>query len=230
MKIFSFKKKITLNSWYYRAYLYYNLFLKEKIFLKRKSYSQFGEDIYIEKLFKNFKKGIYIDIGCYHPVKYSNTAKLFYKGWRGYNIDLNKVSIDLFNIARPKDKNFNIYLSKISDEKKFFYTENLFSSINSIYLEHLKKFNVSEAIKHEVRTGKFNDIVKEKFDFLNIDCEKHDYEIIKLIDLNFFTPKIICIEIEDFEFEIIEYLKKYNYNFIKKLGFSGIFEKNNKLL
>ena len=92
----NFKKKIRFNSLFYNLYLYANLFLKEKIFLKRKSYSQFEEDLFIKNFFKDLQKGIYVDIGCYHPVKFSNTALLHNFGWKGYNIDINRASIDLF--------------------------------------------------------------------------------------------------------------------------------------
>ena len=60
------------------------------------------------KAFKNFI-GKYVDIGCYHPIKYSNTALLYKKGWTGINIDLNKTSIDLFNFTRLRDKNIFEY-------------------------------------------------------------------------------------------------------------------------
>ena len=74
--------------------------------------------MFIEDFFRDKQNGIYVDIGCFHPVKYSNTAKLFNKGWRGYNIDINKTSIDLFKIVRPKDKKIHAILSSNSKEKK----------------------------------------------------------------------------------------------------------------
>ena len=114
-----------------KLYLYKNLYIKEKFFLKRKSYSQFKEDIFIQNFFKNNLDGVYVDIGCYHPVKYSNTALLYNQGWSGYNIDINKASIDLFKIARPNDINLNYCLSSQVGEKVDFYAEHLFSAINS---------------------------------------------------------------------------------------------------
>ena len=42
-------------------------------------------------------KGFYIDIGCYHPLKYSQTHKLYKLGWSGINVDISQDSIDLFN-------------------------------------------------------------------------------------------------------------------------------------
>ena len=55
----------------------------------------------------------------FHPIRY-NTYHLFKRGWRGTNIDINKTSIDLFNIARPKDKNICAAISDTSNEVDFF--------------------------------------------------------------------------------------------------------------
>ena len=98
-KIF-FKTKFTYN-----IYLYYNLYIRHKGFKKRSRYSQWNEDQFILEYFKNKDKGIYFDVGCFHPFMYSNTCLLYNKGWQGINIDINPTTIDLFNIARRRDKN-----------------------------------------------------------------------------------------------------------------------------
>ena len=69
------------------------------LFFKKKSYSQCGEDLFIENFFKNKNYGTYLDIGAFNPIKFSNTLLLYKKGWKGINIDLNQTSIDLFNIT-----------------------------------------------------------------------------------------------------------------------------------
>ena len=59
-------------------YFYY-IFLRPKIFFPRKSYSMLGEDVFINNFFKNKKKGIYLDVGAYHPLEGSNTYLLYKK-------------------------------------------------------------------------------------------------------------------------------------------------------
>ena len=63
-----------------------------KNFRKRisKYHSQYGEDREIGKFFEKKSKGYYFDIGCFHPIRYSNTFYLFKKGWQGTNIDVNQ--------------------------------------------------------------------------------------------------------------------------------------------
>ena len=130
------KKFIHKKSLLYKPYLYFRIFWVEKFFIKRKSYSQCGEDLFIEKFFQKKKFGLFVDLGAYNPIKFNNTYLLYQKGWRGINIDLNRTSIDLFNIIRTKDTNI---LAAISDkkEKTKIFIENIFSPLNTI----VKNFN-----------------------------------------------------------------------------------------
>ena len=127
--------KISKNSIFYKLYLYYNLYFRHKAFKKRETYSQNKEDLFINNYFKDKNNGFYLDIGCYHPIKYSNTALLYNKGWQGMNIDMNQTSIDLFNILRKKDINI---CAAISNENKeaIQYLDHSFSPINTL----VKKF------------------------------------------------------------------------------------------
>ena len=219
------KKKLLNNSFFlYKCYLYYYL-IKSKYRTKKKTYSQFGEDLIVNKFFKNFV-GKYVDIGCYHPIKYNNTLLLYEKGWTGINIDLNQTSIDLFNVVRKNDSNILACLSD-KEEEVVVYFDNKFSALNSIYTKNLDKFGIKDFKKIKVKTKIFSNLVKDNFDFLNIDCEGNDYKILRSIDLKKYNPKLICIEIsseEDKNF-IFEYLNTYTYELIEVKDLSYIFKK-----
>ena len=98
--------------------LIFNLIKYRGLFLK-KQYSKNSEDQFLKKFFSNKSNGIYIDIGAYHPYRFSNTCLLHNRGWSGLNIDPNKKSIDLFNLARPNDINLNIAVGDKSMKKIF---------------------------------------------------------------------------------------------------------------
>ena len=51
------------------------------------SFSQFGEDLLINKIFKKINYGKFLDLGSFHPIHYSNTFLLYLRGWRGININ-----------------------------------------------------------------------------------------------------------------------------------------------
>ena len=73
----------------------------------------------------------------------------------------------------------------------------------------------------------FDQLVKDRFDFLNIDLEGHDFEVLKTINLNKYSPKLICIEILDSsknKDNIYNYMKKFRYEFIKQCNISYFFK------
>ena len=225
------------NNILYKIYLYYNLFYRYGAFKKKLTYSQNQEDLFINDYFKDLKSGFYIDIGCYHPIRYNNTALLFNRGWRGINIDMNQTSIDLFNLIRKSDINICAAISDTHNEVTQF-TDHLFSPINTINKNFSKiiskKLSTKKFLEKKIITYTFDQIIKKNkieidiIDFLNIDVESHDFEVLQSIDLLKFKPKIICIEIENSldnnDKKIKNYLEKYNYYLIKKIGLNGIFE------
>ena len=118
-----------------KVFLYYNIYIRNfKFFFKN---SQFGEDKKIIKLFDKDKKGIYVDVGCFHPIRQNNTYKLYKMGWSGINIDLNPLTIELFNIARPNDINVSVAISSKKGLKNLFFDHEL-SSLNTINKNHTK--------------------------------------------------------------------------------------------
>ena len=226
------------NNIFYKLYLYYNLYIRHKALKTRATYSQHKEDLFINHYFKDRDEGFYLDVGCYHPIKYSNTALLHNRGWQGINIDMNQTSIDLFNILRKKDKNICAAISN-KNKEAVLYLDNKFSPINTL----VKKFSdiTSKTIsfknhsEKKIFTHRFSQIAQaqelqiNQIDFLNIDAEAHDFEVLEGIELNFYNIKLICIEMLDSQNQINEkkfkdYLIKYNYHLIKIIGPNGFFE------
>jgi FkbM family methyltransferase len=233
-KIF-FKTEIT-----YKIYLYYNLYIRHRCFLSRKQYSQWGEDQYIKKIFKDIKKGVYLDIGCFHPYMYSNTCLLHKKGWTGINIDINQTSIDLFNIARPKDKNLCTTIDENKKEFSMYYDDpfspvntldkNFYESLKGSFFKSKKILSVqSKTIKEIIEISK----IENKIDFINIDVEGLDYDILKQIDLKKLKVKLVSIETHNVDGSasknvdlISHFLEKNNFSIYKRIGPSTLFYLN----
>ena len=104
--------------------IYYNKYSKQ-------SYSLSNVDLIVDRLFKNKEKGIYIDVGCNHPIKYNNTYLLHKRGWVGINVDLDKESIIEFNKFIKSDFNYQAVVSSSNNLKEIFFYHNR-STINTI--------------------------------------------------------------------------------------------------
>lgn len=178
-------------------------FLFRKTFLTdyiKIHFSQFGEDIILKELIKNEKKnGFYVDVGCYHPKKFSNTYMLYKKGWDGINIDMEEEKIRLFRLARPKDHNV---VAAVSDRKETvklyrFSKFGLGSTIDEEYAKHTKEKVYAIT---EIQTNTLNEIIEgspykgRQIDLLTIDAEGNDLYVLKSLDIDRYKPKIIIIE------------------------------------
>ena len=194
-----------------------------------------GEDLIIEDLTKNIKNGFYVDAGCYHPLHLSNTFLLYKRSWNGINIDISEFSIKLFNYLRPNDVNINSAVSNTEKEISFYYQKKLsqLSTIKKAISNERMQGNIKEK---KIKSLKLNSILNQskfknrQIDFLNIDVEGADFEVLKSLDFTIYEPKIICIEIMDkniFESKIYNFLKDINYKKIwsSKSSFNHIFLK-----
>ena len=233
----SLKKLFLKTKLTYKIYLYYNLYIRHKSYLRRSQYSQWGEDLFINEFFKDKIDGIYLDIGCFHPVMYSNTCLLYRKGWRGINIDINPTSIDLFNILRPKDINLCTTISETKETFEIYY-DDPFSPVNTLdrqFYENLENKTNKNTKKLFVESKSMDEIlniskIDKSIDFINLDVEGMDYKILKNINLNQLKPKLISIEThnvdglksKDFE-SIVKLMKESSFSIYKRVGPTTLF-------
>jgi len=131
-----------LKNIYKKIYILHNLYIQNKIYLKREFYSQSKEDIFVLKYFKNKNRGLYVDVGCHHPTRINNTFLLYRHGWRGVNIDMSKLSIDLFDLLRKKDVNIHSAVSSKNKIINYYTNKNLFLSASIIQKKGAQNLNI----------------------------------------------------------------------------------------
>ena len=212
------------------SYYFYKIFKLFKNNKKRNYFGEFGEDILINRFFRKKDKGFYVDIGCYHPTKGSLTYYLYKKGWRGLNVDLSKISIDLFKLARSKDYNIQAAVTDFDGETQFFENGKI-NQQNTLENSgtNLKKIKIN-AFKLQTLLDKLN---INHIDFLNIDVEGSDYKVVSNLNLNKIRPKMICIEenrydIKDIINDAIQNLmNSKDYFLFSRIGVSSIYIDSN---
>ena len=208
------------------SYYFYKIFKLIKNKGKGNYFGEFGEDILINRFFRKKNYGFYVDIGCYHPTKGSLTYYLYKKGWRGLNVDLSKISIDLFKLARPKDYNIHAAVTDFDGETHFF-ENGMINQQNTLENSetNLKKIKII-AFKLQTLLEKLN--IKH-IDFLNVDVEGSDYKVISSLDLNKIRPKMICIEENKYDIKDIindaiqSFMNSNDYFLFSRIGVSSIY-------
>ena len=212
-------------------------FIKKLYYEKytKKSYSISSVDLVIDRMFANSNNGIYLDVGCNHPIKFNNTYLLYRRGWRGINIDFDSKSIKEFKKYRPKDYSVEKIVSN-DEEMKDIYIYHERSAINTLSkdLVNYRKNKPKEIAKGRSTTlGKIIDespFKGKKINLISIDIENHEYEVLKDFDFGKYKIDVIVTEWTDLTQNKLEI---YNQS-IEKIQKSKIYnlfiENNYKLI
>jgi len=180
------------------------------------SFAQYGEDLILLPTLRKYGRlegGFYVDVGAFHPFRFSNTALLhLHKGWRGVNIDASPDAIALFNEHRPGDINI---LAAVSDEETDLeYVTFNKGNINSLDARMIKRwagpdspFTVKERVR--MRTQRLDTILgslaspPDRIDLLSVDCEGLDYRVLNSNDWERFHPFAVLVECHGLRLDMV---------------------------
>lgn len=167
------------------------------------SYSQEGEDLVLNRIFSDKTVGFYVDVGAHHPKRFSNTFFFYQRGWRGINIDAMPNSMAIFNQERPFDINLEIaIMGKRGLATYYQFNEpalNGFSEPISLGRDGLRDYKIIN--RTTILGMPLSDVLDKNMppntpiDFLTIDVEGLDFDVLKSNDWDRFRPKVILIEI-----------------------------------
>ena len=216
---------------------------------KRKTY--YGHHELDKKLKKylNYEKGFFVELGANDGIKQSNTF-YFEKnlGWNGILIEPIKTKyLKCLKYRSPKNYFYNnacVGINFKRDKIKMIYSD-LMSSIddkeiiNKIDAKKHAKDGEKYLLKNEkieefwVSTKTLNDILQEVntpklIDFLSLDVEGSELEVLNGIDFKIYNFKFILVESRNDD-EIVKYLSNKNYNFLEKISKRDLIFKYNYL-
>ncbi len=192
------------------------------------SFSQEGEDMLLHRIFERQEKGLYVDIGAHHPFRFSNTYKLYQRGWTGLCIDPNPDVKKIFNEYRPKD--VFLEMGVASQEQKLRYYRYKHPANNTCDEELVKqrqRVKPVDAIEIEVKP--LRDLLPsllapaQTIDLMSIDVEGFDYDVLTSNDWDVFHPEWLVVEcahesIDDLiKSDIHNYLVTKDYKLVSKL-------------
>jgi hypothetical protein len=170
------------------------------------SYSYTGEDRLLESLLKNriSYRGFYVDVGCNDPRFISNTFLFYRRGWRGLCIDANEEHIKKFKKIRPRDIAINCLVSDDESPRLFYEMTNaVLSTTEEQFLPEYIRQGQKITCKRTMHPKSLTKILDEhnvptNFDLLSIDAEEHDLPVLRSLDFNKYSPRLIIVEAENF--------------------------------
>jgi len=164
------------------------------------SYAQRYEDLHLWRCFCGEASGFYIDVGAGHPV-YDNVSFLFYlAGWRGISVEPNPSLAALERAVRPRDVLYEGLAGSAPGEATL-YLQREFHGLSTTIPEQAaiaaKELGQSaEPLRRPVTTlaALCATHAPAQIDFLKIDVEGAETEVLRGADFARFRPKVIVIE------------------------------------
>jgi FkbM family methyltransferase len=164
------------------------------------SYAQNFEDVLLERVFRDRTDGFYVDVGAHDPEYLSVTKHFYDKGWCGINIEPVLASHDKFLAQRPRDINLAVAVGREEGERELFVlSDSALSTFNRSIADHSACITNDHCVQTiVVPVCTLDTILKDagisQIDFLKIDVEGAEREVLEGIDLARFRPVIIVVE------------------------------------
>ena len=205
--------------------------------MKKNYFSQYSQDKFLnEVVFFNKRNGFFIDIGAHDGISYSNS--LFFEkfnDWSGICVEPNPI---VFNKLESNRKSINLNVCIGSENKKVKFTQiegysEMLSGVTEKYdKKHIERINNAILIKggkkSEIEVDMITlDVVvalkNKKIDFISIDTEGNEFDIINSINFDFLDVKSLVIENNYNDNRVKEYLNSLGFVLIYKLDCDEVF-------
>lgn len=202
------------------------------------SYSQDAEDLFLwacmaERLSNPGYKGFWVDIGAHDPARLSNTKMFYDIGWRGINVDPMPEAMEKFRRFRKRDINVNLGVGPSEGSMDYFmfrdYAFNTFDKGIADSRDGLREVRKIPMIRLDHLLDKYLPN-GQHIDFLTVDAEGLDFEILKTNNWSKYRPDFVLAEIygDDMDSkchsDIVDYLNRVGYSLVTIGMFSAVFK------
>lgn len=193
-------------------------------------YSQFGEDAGLAEIFKGRRDGLCIEVGANDGINDSNTLHFEQLGWQCILVEPNPVLCEQIRRTRSAAL-YQVAASDQAGETSLFIAEGAerahgVSTVNSTEeaLDKIKSYGFSVR-EIKVETRRLDQILDESkvsrpIDFLSIDVEGHELEVLKGFSIDRWQPTIILAE-DNSNFSdprVADYLRSFGYVAFRRTG------------
>ena len=164
------------------------------------SYAQRYEDLHLARCFGERASGFYIDIGAGHPV-YDNVSFAFYlRGWSGITIEPNPWLAQLSQAVRPRDKRFQSLVGATAGQATYYLVED-YHGLSTTIASHAQAAQAEFGKSAQTMTVPVTTLrtlceqhAPAAIDFLKIDVEGAEPDVLAGGDWQRFRPKVVVVE------------------------------------
>lgn len=162
------------------------------------SYAQNFEDVILNRAFDGKTDGFYIDVGAWDPIVDSVTRHFYELGWRGINIEPASEPFQELERARPRDVNLNVALGARTETKEFYEVRDSgLSTLRADVVDGFAAYGLDH-MQRQIDVLTLADVCRRHasgpIDFLKIDAEGWEVEVIRGGDWEHFRPSVLVVE------------------------------------
>lgn len=212
--------------------------LRERLFDTNasKSYSQEGEDLILRRIFGDQSEGFYVDVGAHHPTRFSNTYIFYKSGWSGVNIEPNPAIQSMFLSRRPRDVTLMFGVNDRAGILRYYeFEDSALNTFDRALMEwRLKNTRYKVTGYLDVPVERLDTLLslslpqRREIDFLSIDAEGFDLNVLKSNDWQRFRPK--CVLIETLQSSLEEVMSSESCIFLQSHGYEIFAKTFNSLI
>lgn len=189
----------------------------------------------LRRLFEERGTGTYVDVGAHHPWRFSNTYWFYLQGWSGLNVDATPGSMGAFRRARPRDRNVEAAVAGQARTVTFFaFDDPALNTFDPEAVERAKAGGYRVVEERELQTTTLAELLRKHLpggtiDFLSVDVEGLDAEVLESNDWDAFAPEVVLAEtlgqtLDDVQASAVaRVLGGQSYNLLAKTANTAIF-------
>jgi FkbM family methyltransferase len=163
------------------------------------SYAQNHEDVLLNRVFAGQPTGYYIDIGANDPTDASVTRHFYDRGWHGINVEPSRVAFRSLAAARRRDVNLNLGISDRRGTLRFYEAPTLSThstfSADEARAQRAQGIHFEEHLVPVITLAQLcEQYVSGPIDFMSIDVENHEWEVVQGGDWRRWRPRVVLVE------------------------------------
>ncbi|MDQ6798833.1 MAG: FkbM family methyltransferase [Actinomycetota bacterium] len=155
--------------------------------------SQYGEDVFVGRFFKDKASGTWLDIGAFHPRVASNTERLRRRGWTGINVDADPAKVRMFEWFRRSDVNVCAAVAGPAAGRAVLRT----GAATYGSMDRLEMTTSDDGLETRTVDDILAEAGLEHLDFVSIDVEGLEADILEAFPFDRYMPELLCVEILD---------------------------------
>jgi len=176
------------------------------------------------EFFDQKRDGVFVEVGANDPVAGSQTLLLEQNGWRGVLVEPQAALCEKLRLERNNSKVFQVACSGPEREGEALLHVGALSGLSTLEKQidsHGTQFVGKERVKVTTLDKVLQTAGVAQIDFLSLDVEGHEIEVMRGLDFEKFKPSLILIEDGVRDLSKHNYLKSCGYKLVKRTSINN---------